>query len=94
MKFMPETAIVNTMEPIVIRMFEDTFLSPEKLKCACPKCQLDIIVRTLNKLPPRYTSTQTGETLVKLNYTDVQMQSDVLRELTESIKVIEANPNH
>ncbi|WP_161793306.1 late competence development ComFB family protein [Cohnella kolymensis] len=86
--------IVNAMEPIVKNFFQDQFLKPGILKCHCSKCQLDILLLALNQLTPRYTSTTQGEAYIKAIYMNAQMQSDVLKELTKAVSVIEANPNH
>ncbi|WEK53516.1 MAG: late competence development ComFB family protein [Candidatus Cohnella colombiensis] len=87
-------SIVNIMEPIVIHIFEDTYLKHKTLKCSCDKCQLDIILLTLNHLPPHYTSTLLGETYVKTEYMTTQTQSDVLSALARAAQIIEERPNH
>ncbi|MFD0670682.1 late competence development ComFB family protein [Cohnella sp. GCM10027633] len=94
MIFSRELSIMNVMEPIVSNIFEDHFMKPGLLSCACDKCQIDIVVLALNHLPPRYTSSQAGEAYIKATYQDPQLQSDILRELTNAVKVIELRPNH
>lgn len=94
MKWSKELPVLNAMEPIVADMFENHFLKPELMKCACDKCKLDVLLLALNHLPPRYTSTQAGEAYIKAQYMEPQLQSDVLQELARAVQVIERNPNH
>ncbi|MCD9024966.1 late competence development ComFB family protein [Cohnella silvisoli] len=94
MKFSRELSILNVMEPIVSDLFDNNYVKTGALKCDCEKCQIDIILLTLNHLPPHYTSSQTGEAFIKASYLNSQLQSDVLREITEAVKIIENNPNH
>ncbi|WP_027085196.1 late competence development ComFB family protein [Cohnella panacarvi] len=94
MNFKRESNVMNVMEPIVGNMFEDRFVRPGLLECACDKCQLDIVLLTLNHLPPHYTSSQAGEAYIKAIYQETQLQSDVLREITNAVKVIQDKPNH
>ncbi|BBI35376.1 late competence development ComFB family protein [Cohnella abietis] len=89
-----DLSILNVMEPIVSHLFEDNYVKTGALKCACDKCQLDIILLTLNHLTPHYTSSQAGEAYIKAHYLEPQLQSDVLREITNAVKVIEEHPNH
>lgn len=94
MIFSRETSVLNIMEPIVSHMFEDHYVKTGILKCDCEKCQLDILSLTLNHVPPHYTSSQAGEAYVKALYQEPQLQSDILRELTKAVQVIEERPNH
>lgn len=94
MKDTKASSVMNAMEPIVIHMFEDQYLKGRTLVCDCEKCQLDILLLTLNQLPPRYTSSQAGEAYIKALYMNPQMQSDILTALTQAVRVIEARPSH
>lgn len=89
-----DASILNVMEPLVTNALEDQFIKHKLLKCACDKCRIDIIVLALNHLPPRYTSSQAGEAFIKATYHDPQLQSDILRELANAVKVIEESPHH
>lgn len=94
MLFSRDLSIMNVMEPIVSDLFEANYVKTRSLKCDCEKCQLDIVLLTLNHVTPHYTSSQTGEAYIKASYMNSQLQSDVLREITQAVKVIEENPNH
>lgn len=86
--------VVNAMEPIVIDLFEERYLKERTLECDCEKCQLDILLLTLNQLPPRYTSSQAGEAYIKALYLNPQLQSDILKVLTQAVDVIKDRPSH
>lgn len=94
MNFSRELSILNVMEPIVSHTLADHFVKTGLLKCNCDKCQLDIVLLALNHLPPHYTSSQTGEAYIKAIYQEPQLQSDVLREIANAVKVITDKPNH
>ncbi|WP_276355574.1 late competence development ComFB family protein [Cohnella caldifontis] len=94
MKPTRELPVLNAMEPIVIQLFEDNYLKERALVCDCDRCQLDILLLALNQLPPKYTSTQTGEAYIKALYLNPQLKSDILKVLTQAVQVIENNPSH
>jgi competence protein ComFB len=94
MELTQDKTILNAMEPIVINIFEEHVLPNRTLKCDCDKCKLDIILLTLNRVQPHYTSTQVGEAYIKALYMNSQMLSDVIQELARSVLIVEQNPNH
>jgi competence protein ComFB len=94
MLFSRDLSIMNVMEPIVSNLFNDNYVKTRALKCDCEKCQLDIVLLTLNHVTPHYTSSQTGEAYIKASYLNSQLQTDVLREITQAVKIIEEKPNH
>ncbi|MDR6551190.1 late competence development ComFB family protein [Paenibacillus qinlingensis] len=86
-------AIVNAMETVVTQLFEE-FRKNYELKCVCLTCQQDILAIALNRLPPRYTSSEKGHLYVKGEFTDRQLQSDVMRELMEASTFVEHHLHH
>jgi competence protein ComFB len=94
MNISKESSVLNVMEPIISQLFNDNYVKTNIIECACEKCQMDIILLTLNHMKPHYTSTQAGEAYIKALFMNPQLQSDVLREITQSVKVIEEHPNH
>ena len=50
----------NVTEQLVSRAFDELLPSVPEL-CRCALCREDVLVYTLNRLPPHYTSTLTGE---------------------------------
>ncbi|WP_219835131.1 late competence development ComFB family protein [Paenibacillus sp. R14(2021)] len=94
MKYSHELNFLNVMEPIVRDMLEEHYVQTRILSCACDKCTLDILLLTLNHLPPHYTSSQEGEAYIKAYYLNPQQQSDILREITKAVQIIQERPNH
>ncbi|WP_372630350.1 late competence development ComFB family protein [Cohnella sp.] len=94
MFFSRELSVFNAMEPIVSGLFDEHYVKAGILKCNCGQCQMDIVLLALNHLPPRYTSGQAGEAYIKAIYQEPQLQSDILRELTKAVQVIQKSPRH
>ncbi|SDX31522.1 late competence development ComFB family protein [Paenibacillus sp. CF384] len=94
MNYSGDLSVLNAMEPIVVSVLEEHYVKTGILKCGCDRCKLDILLLTLNHLPTHYTSSQQGEAYIKAYYLNPQQQSDVLREITEAVKVIELKPHH
>ncbi|HJV47278.1 MAG TPA: late competence development ComFB family protein [Bacillota bacterium] len=85
--------LINAMESIVIHAF-DEFKKNHTFKCSCEKCELDILALTLNKLTPKYVSSDQGEVLVKAFFHDTQLQHDIIREIALATMTVENNPRH
>jgi competence protein ComFB len=85
--------VFNAMENIVTNLF-DEFQKNYELKCDCNKCKDDMLALVLNKIPPRYTSSEKGQLFVKGLYINSQMQSDVMRELMEAANIVEHHQHH
>jgi competence protein ComFB len=86
-------AVINAMETVVKQLFEE-FRKNYELKCDCLTCQEDILAIALNKLPPRYTSSEKGHLFVKGEFTNQQLRSDVMRELMEASSIVEHHQHH
>lgn len=86
-------AVFNAMETIVINLF-DEFQKNYVMKCDCNKCKDDVLALVLNKIPPRYASSEKGQLFVKGIYINPQLQSDVMRELMEAAKFVEHHQHH
>ena len=52
----------NVLEVVVQRQYEE-MLAETPDACGCPLCREDVLVYALNRLPPRYVATLTGEVL-------------------------------
>ncbi|MFC0213371.1 late competence development ComFB family protein [Paenibacillus chartarius] len=85
--------LVNANEIIVMQLFEE-FQQQYTLKCSCDRCKEDILALVLNRLPPKYTSSEKGKLFIKSNYMDRQIQSDVMREFFNAAQIVESNQNH
>jgi competence protein ComFB len=86
-------AYVNAMERIVEDLFTE-LIHTKKLPCECPQCKLDIMLITLNHLPPKYVASHEGEVYVKALYLNQQIKMDVLSELSRAANKVAANPHH
>jgi competence protein ComFB len=86
-------AVFNAVETVVTHLFEE-FKKNYELKCDCKTCQEDILAIVLNRVPPRYTSSEKGQLFVKGEFTNQQLQSDVMRELIEAASIVEHHQHH
>lgn len=94
MYYSGDLRVTNALEPIVVDIMEEHFVKTGVLKCECDNCKLDILLLTLNHLGAHYTSSQEGEAYIKAHYMNPQQQSDVLREITNSVQIVELKPHH
>ena len=62
--------------------------------CGCPLCREDVLVYALNRLPPRYVATLTGEVLSENRLDADQGQADITVALLEAFRVVGASPRH
>jgi competence protein ComFB len=85
--------IQNYMEDVVQDELELLLAEKENI-CKCQKCKLDMMVWTLNRLPPKYVITSKGRLYTKLKEQEVQFRADVVKELTKAIMYIGENPQH
>ncbi len=85
--------IQNYMEDVVQDELE-LLLNERQDICKCNKCKLDMMVWTLNRLPPRYVITNRGRLYTKLKEQEIQFKADVVKELTKAIDFVAKNPQH
>ncbi|MFC1592417.1 late competence development ComFB family protein [Candidatus Omnitrophota bacterium] len=85
----------NYMEDIVKDTL-DSMLSGSEMKhiCKCQKCQYDIMAWALNRLPPKYFASDKGRLFTKLQEVEVQFRTDVIKELTNAMTIINLKPQH
>lgn len=62
--------------------------------CKCEQCRDDIISYALNRLTPRYVSTERGKTFVKVNTMSSQFEIDILAAIYEGAAVVKKHPRH
>lgn len=72
----------------------DEFLADNSEVCNCTKCRLDMMAKTLNKLPAKYVVSDKGRVFTKLQETEVQLKADIFRELTKAAVYVKKNPRH
>ncbi|MDQ0876252.1 competence protein ComFB [Paenibacillus sp. V4I3] len=85
--------LVNAVEAIVSNLYEE-FQKSYEIKCGCQHCKEDILALVLNRIPPKYTSSEKGQLYIKTLYLNPQLQSDVMRELMRAALVVEHKQNH
>ncbi|NOU72818.1 competence protein ComFB [Paenibacillus sp. LMG 31458] len=85
--------LVNAVEAIVSNLYEE-FQKSYDIKCGCQHCKEDILALVLNRIPPKYTSSEKGQLYIKTLYLNPQLQSDVMRELMRAALVVEHKQNH
>jgi competence protein ComFB len=83
----------NSMEPIVKHMFEE-YVKVSPLICNCARCQMDVQVLALNRLPAKYVTSQQGEAFIKTLLLNTQLRSDVMRELAYAARIVAERPHH
>lgn len=85
-------ALVNVMEQIVSDKL-DQILSGENC-CKCSRCVEDMKAIALNRLPPKYVNTNSGELFSKLNATVRQSSVDINIAVTAAVEMVAQHPSH
>jgi competence protein ComFB len=78
-------SVHNMMEEIVKNCLKDLLSHNSTLASLEEKKLNDVMALALNKLPPKYVSTQRGEMFAKTQLR-AQVETDVYRELTLAIE--------
>ena len=84
-------AIRNMMEDIVAKVFREMESHRPEIAGLPPSQKDDMMAIALNRLPPRYTTTERGEVLAKIQ-SRAQLESDAFRELLEAYRIVAASP--
>lgn len=82
----------NIMEELVLQNVDDVMRRCGC--CTCPICRTDVITYTLNRLPPKYVSTEKGALLTSIDAHVAQNAIDIVFALTRSAKLIAEHPKH
>ncbi len=85
--------LCNVMEEITRETLND-LMTESYIGCTCELCQHDILAIALNRLPPQYSSTPTGELYVKARLFASQWRVDVVRELTYAMGIVTKTRRH
>jgi competence protein ComFB len=85
--------VKNVVETMVAREYEE-LLPSVKSACTCPLCREDVLVYALNRLPPRYVATLTGEVLSEVQMEAEQGRADITVALMEAFRVVALSPRH
>ena len=62
--------------------------------CKCARCRQDVLTLSLNKIRPRYVSTEKGRLLAVVDQMSYDYIPDMLRAITESAEIVKKNPHH
>ena len=81
----------SVTEYLVSRAYDELVPTMPGL-CTCPACREDVLVFALNRLPPHYASTLTGEVVSKIEMEAGQGSIDVTVVLLEGMRRVAASP--
>ncbi len=83
----------NVWESVVAQEYE-RMLPKVPGACRCASCKEDVLVYTLNRLPPRYVATVTGGVLSEVKVEEDQGRADIAVALMEAFRVVADSPRH
>ncbi len=78
--------LIDEQFPVVMQKFPNA--------CCCAQCLSDIKALTLNRLQPRYVSTDRGDLFERVHIMDMMIKVDALRAMTEAAERVTNNPRH
>ncbi len=84
--------VQNVMEDVVGEII-DNIIEITGM-CGCPKCRADVMALSLNKLPPKYVATQTGNVFSHMEATATQMQAEITVAVMTAVEMVTRNPKH
>ena len=87
-----EYRLKNHMEDIVGKAV-DHYMAQNDM-CRCEKCRMDAMALALNRLPPAYVVTETGDLFARIESTYVQNQVDVEIAVLKAIEMVSNSPRH
>ena len=63
--------------------------------CICDQCRADVAALALNKLPPRYVATDSGNALARFEWmATIPLQIAVTTEVQHAVELVSRNPRH
>ena len=84
--------VTNIMEEIVEAKL-DIFLSQVDM-CKCDMCRADVLAFALNKLPPKYVVSTSGDVFGRMQTTTTQMLAEITVALTSAVEMVKKRPRH
>lgn len=82
----------NAMEDVVTQYVDKEMQNTGC--CTCEACRDDVITYSLNRLPPKYSSTRQGELITLIGTEENQQAADIVFVISEGCKVVRENPRH
>ncbi len=84
--------LVNMTEELVRNRVREMMKSYDV--CQCNKCFSDICAIVLNKMTPRYVTTEKGSLMSLLAATDVEIQTDLTVHILQALMRVKTDPKH
>jgi competence protein ComFB len=85
--------LINQMEKIVEEIYQELIKKfPEY--CTCEQCKSDVFCMALNKLPPMYNTTSTGQAYGKLMGVNPQFKVEAMQIVGSAIQQVGDYPRH
>jgi competence protein ComFB len=85
--------VKNVVEDVVLEIFNETKGGLDC--CLCDQCSSDIVAYALNRIPPKYVSTEKGALYSKTTASFDQMyRMEVLKAIAEGSRVVKEHPRH
>lgn len=85
--------VYNITEDLVLQQLEDS-IKQFPGACRCEQCMADVMAMTLNKITPRYVSSDKGSVMARVFGSHDTERINILREVTNAIEKITSNPHH
>ena len=84
--------VKNIMEKLVIDKLDQ--MMPSLGCCSCDICKTDILCYALNRIKPKYVSTEQGELLSRVDSISVSYGAAIMTELVAGAEIVRKNPRH
>ncbi|ASS90121.1 MAG: competence protein ComFB [Bacillaceae bacterium] len=83
--------IVNALEKIMEELL-DEYIDQFHMECTCPTCRNDVLALVLNRVQPRYVTSEDKITYVRAEFFDRQQMTSLLVSLAECARIVSENP--
>jgi len=82
----------NIMEDLVEWKLNELLRSAAM--CCCERCRADVKALALNKLPPRYVVSVSGDVYSHFDAMNVQTQVNITAAIAAAIRIVRESPHH
>lgn len=84
--------LVNVTEELVKNRTREMMRSYDI--CQCNKCFSDICAIVLNKMAPRYVTTEKGSLMSLLSTADIEVQTELTVNILQALMRVKTDPKH
>ena len=84
--------VKNIMENMVEAKLDQ--MLPQLNCCRCDICRTDILCYALNRLKPKYVSTEQGELLSRVDSISFAYDTAIMTEIVAGAEIVRKNPRH